>query len=593
MHLRVLACDLDGTLAEHGEVAAETWEALARARAAGLAIILVTGRILQTFAPNGPYADLCDAIVAEDGAVVYFPERDRVVLPFGRLPPELVERLDMSSIPLERGMVIVATHEPYDQIVLEVLRGIGGGATVEYNRGAVMVLPAGATKGAGLLYALRELGYSPHNVVACGDAENDRSLFAVAELAVAVANAVPPIRAIADVILPEPDGAGVRFLIGELCAGRTLPASPRPDRRLLLGRTPAGSAVHIAPATLLDGNIGIVGASGSGKSWVAGLLAEELLKQGYQLCVIDPEGDYRGLRAYPHTLLVGGQGTRLPPVAELVTLCEYSDVSLVLDLSTHPLAERNAYVAELLRALRGLRARRGRPHWFLADEIQSLCPCHNGEVTAMLETMLPDGGWCFVSYRPSQVSPLLLAMLNGWILTRLSAPAELAALAQLLGSEAAWSVIEPHLPQLPTGQAYLLLDTVREGSDQPGTSKDSPVIFRPGPRTVPHIRHLHKYLWAPLPDGQRFYFRDAAGGEHGQAASLWEFREALARLPGDVLQYHLSRGDFSRWVRDTLHDSELADRLARISRRGMAGEELRQALVSVVVDRFDELDNLI
>ena len=52
-----------------------------------------------------------------------------------------------------------------------------------------MVLPLGATKGTGLAYALHELGYSPHNVAACGDAENDRSLFEVAEYAAAVANA--------------------------------------------------------------------------------------------------------------------------------------------------------------------------------------------------------------------------------------------------------------------------------------------------------------------------------------------------------------------------------------------------------------------
>jgi hydroxymethylpyrimidine pyrophosphatase-like HAD family hydrolase len=71
MHLIALACDLDGTLADSGEVAADTWALLRQAKTAGLALLLVTGRILQSFTPDGPYAEIFDAIVAEDGAVVY------------------------------------------------------------------------------------------------------------------------------------------------------------------------------------------------------------------------------------------------------------------------------------------------------------------------------------------------------------------------------------------------------------------------------------------------------------------------------------------------------------------------------------------
>src|SRR5690606_34039182 len=126
-----------------------------------------------------------------------------VVLPFGRLAPEIGERLHVRGIPLEKGMALVATWMPYIEVVDEVLRETGRGATVEFNKGAVMVLPPGATKGTGLRFALHEMGYSPHNVVACGDAENDRSLFEVAEFSAAVANATPEIRELADWVLPH------------------------------------------------------------------------------------------------------------------------------------------------------------------------------------------------------------------------------------------------------------------------------------------------------------------------------------------------------------------------------------------------------
>jgi RibD C-terminal domain len=45
------------------------------------------------------------------------------------------------------------------------------------NRAELMVLPAGASKGTGLLAAVDDLGMFPHNVVAAGDAEDDLPLF--------------------------------------------------------------------------------------------------------------------------------------------------------------------------------------------------------------------------------------------------------------------------------------------------------------------------------------------------------------------------------------------------------------------------------
>ncbi|HEU5085988.1 MAG TPA: HAD hydrolase family protein, partial [Roseiflexaceae bacterium] len=150
MHLHVLATDLDGTIATNGQVADATWEALRRARRAGISLMLVTGRSLASFVPDGPFAELFEAIVAEDGAVVYFPRRDAVVLPFGQLDPELERQIDALNLPLEHGVAIVATHVPHDAAIVELLRRVGGGAVIEYNRGAAMVLPSGATKGTGL-----------------------------------------------------------------------------------------------------------------------------------------------------------------------------------------------------------------------------------------------------------------------------------------------------------------------------------------------------------------------------------------------------------------------------------------------------------
>lgn len=589
MHLKVLACDLDGTLAENGQVSAATWEALERARAAGVVVLLVTGRVLETFAPEGPYADMFAAIVAEDGAVVYFPAQDRVVLPFGHLAPELLDAMSAQGIPFDRGLAIAATHVPHDEPILAILRSRGGGATVEYNRGAVMVLPPGATKGTGLRYALDELGLSPHNTLVCGDAENDRSLFEIGELAVAVANAAPDIQALADTVLPEPDGAGIRGLIDTLLAGRLPAYRLRPQRQLSISPQTDGQG-NLDPFALLNGNLGIFGRSGGGKSWLAGLLAEELLRHQYQVCIIDPEGDYRGLRSFPRTLLLGGPGVTLPPVADIITLLEYAALSLVLDLSAYPVAERATFVLDLLREFWCLRARRGRPHWLLIDEIQSFCPRSGGEINAMLQEVMTVGGIGVVSYRPSLVDPRIMAALDHWLLTRLSLPSEIEAVQPFLNGRHGCGCLLDQLPTLTRGQACMCLAA--------GPTWQAPaatiLTLRASARVVPHIRHLNKYLRAALPASKRFYFCAADGTCLGRsAASLWEFRELLAHVDLDSLIYHTRRGDFEHWVRDVLRDDELARRLRKIAHRTSYDPQLRQALVLNVSSRYEELEQLV
>lgn len=589
MHLMILACDLDGTLAEEGRVATETWSLLQRLKTANWSLILVTGRALQSFAPEGLFAEIFDAIVAEDGAVVYFPRRDIVTLPFGGLHETLLARLLALDIPLERGLAMVATRVPHDLAVLRALHDAAGGATVEYNRGAVMVIPPGATKGTGLQYALRELGCSPHNVIACGDAENDRSLFACAELRVAVRNATDDLRAQADVVLEAANGAGIRALGEQLLRGILPARRARPERMLRLGQRLDATPVLLDPFQLLDGSLAIVGSSGSGKSWLAGLLAEELLKQAYQICVIDPEGDHRAMRAFPHTLLLGGAGAPLPPVADITTLLEYAQTSLVLDLSMTTPESRTKYLAALLQELRRLRSRHGRPHWLLIDEAQSFCSLDTGEVPELLLPMVRDGGVGLVSYRPGLVAPAILGAIHHWLVTRMGFDEEQRHIDALLGASPGWGAWRDRLAILPGGQAIFVAD-----AHAGAATATELVVFRTGPRTVPHIRHLHKYLRAALPFEKRFFFHHERGGPTGQAAAnLWDLRVALAALPLDSLHYHMGRGDLERWVSQVLHDPELGLQIARLARRALRGEPLRQALVAIVGARYDELDSLV
>ena len=70
-----------------------------------------------------------------------------------------------------------------------------------------------ATKGSAVRHVMERAGLADHRLVAFGDQENDLSLFAEADHAVAVANAVDAAKDAADeVIGHHADGAVLRWL---------------------------------------------------------------------------------------------------------------------------------------------------------------------------------------------------------------------------------------------------------------------------------------------------------------------------------------------------------------------------------------------
>src|SRR5690606_18773180 len=118
--------------------------------------------------------------------------------------------------PLDIGRVIVATWLPQQVAVLRAIQELGLELHIVFNRTAVMVLPAGVNKASGLEFALRKLGLSAHEVVAVGDSENDSSFLERSECAATVANGVPSIRKLADIVTRAENGAGLAELIDEL-----------------------------------------------------------------------------------------------------------------------------------------------------------------------------------------------------------------------------------------------------------------------------------------------------------------------------------------------------------------------------------------
>jgi hydroxymethylpyrimidine pyrophosphatase-like HAD family hydrolase len=570
-----MAFDFDGTIAVNDAVPPELEQALEQCYATGHALFLVTGRCFESV-PLGRVGELVTGVVWENGAVLAHTATGEVYLPFGQLNVRLLKALEEAAIPLKRGLAIAATTTPHDQTVWQILSAQGGGASVEYNKGNVMVLPLGASKGAGLERLLTLCGFSAHNLAAFGDAENDLSMLTLAEVAVAVGDAVLTVREIADLVAEKPGPAGVLEILDRYpLAGKYLDVSLHRERRIVIGRDKSDIEVSVPGSRLAGRNLGVFGGSGTGKSWVVGLLAEGLHHAEYQVLLVDPEGDFRGLRALPRFVALGGDRLSMPAPSAVVTLLDTGSVSVVLDLSRYPVTSRTPYVAELVRALRPLRERKYRPHWIVLDEAQQLLPPSGGEVTAAVVPLLEQGGWAFVSYRPDRLDPMVLRSIYHCLATRLIEPEAVRAVQEHCGD---CGLREVNFAEIPPGEVLLCGGQV--------------VRLRPAIRRVLHIRHLYKYVDVPLPPGKRFLFRDAQAGTGKEAASLYEFLQLIPVVPLASLEYHDGREDFSEWVETALGDVDLAARLRKLSHRQIHDEKLREALRQTVAARYEELNAL-
>ncbi|MGE5410305.1 MAG: HAD family hydrolase [Clostridiales bacterium] len=214
MRYYALATDYDGTLATDGKVDEKYIKELKKLKASGRKLILVTGRELDELMEVFPKFDIFEVIVAENGALLYFPKTKEEKL-LGNAPLEVFV-YELKKRGVERisvGRVIVATWRPYEVTVFEVIRDLGLEYQVIFNKDAVMILPTGINKATGLEAALRELGLSAHNVVGIGDAKNDQAFLRMCECSAAVDNALPMLKEQVDYITKGDRSRGVTELI--------------------------------------------------------------------------------------------------------------------------------------------------------------------------------------------------------------------------------------------------------------------------------------------------------------------------------------------------------------------------------------------
>lgn len=241
MQYVALATDYDGTLAHHGRVSEPTLDALRRAQASGRKLIMVTGRELPDLQSAFPHLELFDLVVAENGALLFWPAEDRVQVLAEPPPPALCEALKQRGVtPLSCGKVIIGTWRPHEVMLLEVISSLGLEHHIIFNKNAVMILPSGVNKATGLAAALAEMKIAADSVVGVGDAENDHAFLDSCAVAVAVDNALSSLKEHCDLVLTKDHGDGVIELIDRMLADDLANLGPRrPRKKLVVQSVPA------------------------------------------------------------------------------------------------------------------------------------------------------------------------------------------------------------------------------------------------------------------------------------------------------------------------------------------------------------------
>ncbi|MET8894967.1 HAD family hydrolase [Streptomyces albogriseolus] len=258
----LIATDLDGTLLRGDDTLSDrSLAALARAERAGVRHLVVTGRpaprvrsLLDDLgctglAVCGQGAQVYDAaarrmlwsvrldrelaetalgkIEAEVGEVYAAVDQDGVDgltliepgyrMPHPTLPSVRVERRDdLWARPLSK--VLLRHPELSDDALAAAARSVVGSlATVTMSGpGTVELQPCGITKATGLALAAEHLGLRPEDTVAFGDMPNDVPMFRWAGHGVAMANAHPELKAVADEVTLSNEDDGVAVVLERL-----------------------------------------------------------------------------------------------------------------------------------------------------------------------------------------------------------------------------------------------------------------------------------------------------------------------------------------------------------------------------------------
>ncbi|MCW4017839.1 MAG: DUF5752 family protein [Candidatus Bathyarchaeota archaeon] len=95
-----------------------------------------------------------------------------------------------------------------------------------------------------------------------------------------------------------------------------------------------------------------------------------------------------------------------------------------------------------------------------------------------------------------------------------------------------------------------------------------------------------------VPYSQGFHFFTGMGEYTGETAiDLFALYEELRVIDNESVSFHVQRRDFQNWIKNTLGDAELADKIAAIDPQQPV-EQLKKKIVKTVEARLTQLHTI-
>ncbi len=229
------------------------------------------------------------------------------------------------------------------------------------------------------------------------------------------------------------------------------------------------------PIDVVTQTLATIGRKGAGKTYLATMIAEQMLDAGSQVIVIDPVGNWWGLRVGADgkskgkdIFVIGGEHGDIPIVpeagAKIAKLLVEKSISAVLDVSSFRLGERKRFCTDFGEELLHLKKTQKNPVHLFLEEAQLIIPQRVGPEEARMvgafEQIVRLGrnygiGCTLVTQRPQSVNKEVLSQVECLCVLQVTGPHERKALEDWVQEAGADRKLIGELPGLERGEGYI------------------------------------------------------------------------------------------------------------------------------------------